>query len=572
MKPNEGKQILVVDDDLELCHVIVDTLAEQGYRATYVETTEDALKKINAKVPDLILMDLEVPSMGGFVLCQKIHENPATQNIPIVFLSVRDSDIDKKTAMSLGADLYITKPFRRSVLLKEVETLLVRKTEETDVIGPSASHLQKIAEKAAPENPVEAQPEEPKQKAGSEEPASPNLKAVDLTAKKGFKHYFNAAAAVLGPMLKKIWAWSNLNKKAAIASGFALFLLLAGGSVSLFRYIATHGSQKAEKGGDGGEVSVNVVQAALAPFQDVLSNVGTIKGGSEIELRFQTEGNIRAINYHDGDAVRAGAVIAQLDQTQSSIKLDRAKQEYYRYEKLYALGGVSKDRLEEARGQLDFAQSEINKTILRANQDGIFGGKDASVGEFVTPQKKIGTMVSINSVVVSIGVIEKEIDKIFPGQRVIATVETYPNVEFKGKVETISPLIEGGAKTVEIQARIPNDGKLLLPGMFARTRIVVYEADSVMSVPNDAVEKTANGYQIYVVGADNKAEARPVEVSYVSLVNSVISKGLQPGEKVIIQKPQDLKAGTPVKVADVEKPVGEGAAADALGGAGEQKP
>src|SRR6185295_8161535 len=126
-------------------------------------------------------------------------------------------------------------------------------------------------------------------------------------------------------------------------------------------------------------------------------------------------------------------------------------------------------------------------------------------------------------VLVSIGVIEKEIDKIFPGQKVVATVETYPNVEFKGKVETISPMIEGGAKTVEIQARIPNEGKLLLPGMFARTKIVVYEKDSVIAIPNDAVEKTANGYQVYVVGAEGKAETRPVDVSYVSLVNSVVS-------------------------------------------------
>ena len=117
----KGKQILVVDDDLELCQVIVDTLNDQDYRATFVQSTEEALKRILSRPPDLILLDLEVPSSGGFVLCQKIHENPATQHLPVVFLSVRDSDFDRKTALSLGADLYITKPFRRSVLLKVIQ-------------------------------------------------------------------------------------------------------------------------------------------------------------------------------------------------------------------------------------------------------------------------------------------------------------------------------------------------------------------------------------------------------------------------------------------------------------------
>ncbi|OGR87844.1 MAG: hypothetical protein A3A86_00370 [Elusimicrobia bacterium RIFCSPLOWO2_01_FULL_60_11] len=537
-----GREILVVDDDLDLCHVIVDTLTDQGYRATFVETTEDALKKISAKVPDLLLLDLEVPTMGGFVLCQKIHENPATQHLPIIFLSVRDSDLDRKTATGLGADFYISKPFRRSVLLKEVETLLNSSAQaKDDLIG------------ARPPAPLSPTP-----------PPAPEEKPAEMPVAKGWKRYRDLARASLEPRLRALWAWGMANKKKSLPVAAAALFLLGAGTIWTLRHFA-----KAIVPAliDKGEVSVNVIEAAYAPFQDVLSNVGTIKGGAEIELRFQTEGNIQAINVHDGDAVRTGQVIAVLDQSQSRIKLERAKQEYFRYEKLYALGGVSKDKLDEAKIQLDYAESEINKTVIRASQDGIFGGRDATVGEFVTPQKRIGTVVSVRSVLVSVGVIEKEIDKIFPGQRVIVTVETYPNVEFKGKVETISPIIEGGAKTVEVQARIPNEGKLLLPGMYARTKVVVFESESALAVPNDSVEKTAEGYQVYVVSPEGKAEARPVKVTYVSLVNSVVSEGLSAGEKVIIQKPQDLKAGTPVKVADVEKPISEEAASNAVPGA-----
>jgi len=171
------------------------------------------------------------------------------------------------------------------------------------------------------------------------------------------------------------------------------------------------------------------------------------------------------------------------------------------------------------------------------------------------PQKRVGTLVSLDTVLVRVGIIEKEIDKIFPGQTVLASVDTYPNMEFKGKVENISPLVQGQSKTVTVEALFANEGKLLLPGMFARTKIVVYEKEDVISVPNEALEKLPNGYQVFVVGKDMKAEARPVEVSYVSHAYSVISAGLSPGEQVIVQRPQDLKPGTLLKIIEVEQPV-----------------
>jgi CheY-like chemotaxis protein len=114
----KGRKILVVDDDLELCQVIVDTLKDNGYDTAFVQTAEEALEKISSNPPDLVLLDLEIPAMGGFVLCQKIRAHPQTQDVPIVFLTVRDSHFDRQTAMSLGANQYITKPFRRSFLLK----------------------------------------------------------------------------------------------------------------------------------------------------------------------------------------------------------------------------------------------------------------------------------------------------------------------------------------------------------------------------------------------------------------------------------------------------------------------
>jgi membrane fusion protein (multidrug efflux system) len=114
-------------------------------------------------------------------------------------------------------------------------------------------------------------------------------------------------------------------------------------------------------------------------------------------------------------------------------------------------------------------------------------------------------------------------------------------------VENINPIIPG-SRTMTVEVRLANEGGLLLPGMFARARVTVHEADNAIYVPNDAVEKTATGSRVFLVTKDGKAEARDVEVSYVSSQFSLIANGLQAGELVITQRPQDLKAGVAVKI------------------------
>lgn len=300
-------------------------------------------------------------------------------------------------------------------------------------------------------------------------------------------------------------------------------------------------------------VAVNVLEVKQDRFQDMMTAVGTIAGGSEIELRFETEGVVNFFEFREGDKVRKGDLIARMSQTDSYLKLRKAELELDQYEKLYAIGGVARGRLEEARVQADLARSELEKTLLRAPRDGIIGDKDTEVGEYVTPSKRVATLVNIETCMVRVGIIEKEIDKIFPGQKVLLTVDAYPGVEFTGRVETISPISMGQTKTFTMDARLDNEGGLLLPGMFARTRITVFEEENAISVPNDAVEKTQTGSRVFVVTKENKAQARDIEVGYVSSQFSQVTKGLEVGELVITQKPQDLKDGQAVKVIEVQK-------------------
>lgn len=301
------------------------------------------------------------------------------------------------------------------------------------------------------------------------------------------------------------------------------------------------------------EIPVNVVEARIGRFQDAINAVGTLKGEAEIELRFEVDGKIQEINVTEGGRVGRGTIIARLSDRDARLEVQKARIELEQTEKLYSLGGVSKTKLDESRLSMEIAQTKLDKTQLRATRDGIFGDKSADVGEFVTPQRKLGTLVAIRSVVVKVGIIEKQVDKIYPGQKMLVSVDAYPGNIFEGTIESISPIITGESKTFEITAKIPNPDSLLLPGMFARAKVITYEADDAISVPNDALVKTAGGFQIFTVNKENVAEVKDVQVGYVSTEFTQIEAGLNAGEIVIVQKPPELKPGSKVKIIEVQK-------------------
>jgi membrane fusion protein (multidrug efflux system) len=301
------------------------------------------------------------------------------------------------------------------------------------------------------------------------------------------------------------------------------------------------------------EVPVNVFRVARGTFQDILSAMGTIKGGSEIELRFQIQGTIAAFNFHEGDKVRKGEIIARLDQSDALLKLKQAQMELEEYEKLYSIGAIVQSKLEQARLAAKLASSEFEKTYLKAPKDGIIGDKNVEVGEFITPNVKIATLVNLENVVVELGIIEKEIDRVFLGQKVTVNVDTYPGIDFTGRVTNISPLIAGKSKTLTVKANLDNPGGLLLPGMFARVKISIFEKENTLIIPSDSLDKSTGEFRVFTVGQDNVAYAQRVEVAYLSSDYAQIAGGLEEGELVVVEKPESLAEGKKVRIIEVKE-------------------
>jgi two-component system phosphate regulon response regulator PhoB len=123
--------ILVVDDEEDILELVRYNLAKEGYRVEGATSGEEALRRATTELPNLLVLDLMLPGVGGLDVCRTLKANPKTQHIPIVMLTAKGEEADVVTGLELGADDYITKPFSPRILVARVRAVLRRKTRQT---------------------------------------------------------------------------------------------------------------------------------------------------------------------------------------------------------------------------------------------------------------------------------------------------------------------------------------------------------------------------------------------------------------------------------------------------------
>jgi two-component system, OmpR family, alkaline phosphatase synthesis response regulator PhoP len=123
------ERILVVDDEEDLLELIRFNLSKEGYRVTCAGTGEDAMREARSNPPDLIILDLLLPSVDGLEVCKLLKNDSRTKHVPIVMLTAKGEEADMVTGLELGADDYVTKPFSVPVLKARIKAVLRRKHE-----------------------------------------------------------------------------------------------------------------------------------------------------------------------------------------------------------------------------------------------------------------------------------------------------------------------------------------------------------------------------------------------------------------------------------------------------------
>jgi two-component system phosphate regulon response regulator PhoB len=130
--------ILIIEDERSLVDVLTYNLANEGFEIISATDGQDGLRRAQLNLPDLILLDLMLPVVDGLQVCQHLRSNPRTRQIRILMLTARSEEVDEIVGFNMGADDYVTKPFRMKPLIHRIKALLRRSPAE-------GSHVDQLA-------------------------------------------------------------------------------------------------------------------------------------------------------------------------------------------------------------------------------------------------------------------------------------------------------------------------------------------------------------------------------------------------------------------------------------------
>ena len=128
-------KIVIVDDEENIRELVGDLLESENFKVIKCADTDEGYKRILKSKPDLVILDVKMPQIGGIELCRLLRENIETKNIPVIMLTVESTETDKVIGFGVGADDYITKPFSNRELVARIRALLRRasRTDDTSV-------------------------------------------------------------------------------------------------------------------------------------------------------------------------------------------------------------------------------------------------------------------------------------------------------------------------------------------------------------------------------------------------------------------------------------------------------
>jgi len=144
-------RVLIIEDERALTEVVVFNLEKEGYEVIVAHDGQEGLRKAQTQLPDLILLDLMLPILGGLDVCRELRAGERTRDIPIVMLTAKAEETDQLVGFSLGADDYVTKPFSIKVLLQRIKALHRRvegTVEPADIVEHMGVRIDRVRHRA----------------------------------------------------------------------------------------------------------------------------------------------------------------------------------------------------------------------------------------------------------------------------------------------------------------------------------------------------------------------------------------------------------------------------------------
>jgi multidrug efflux system membrane fusion protein len=346
-------------------------------------------------------------------------------------------------------------------------------------------------------------------------------------------------------------------------------------------------AQKSAAAARNAAVPVTIAAVEKADFPVFLTGLGTVQGFNTVVVRTRVDGQIHEIAFKEGDLVKQGDLLAQIDPRPFQAALDQAKAKKQQDEANLANANLDLQRFTKlgefaTRQQTDTqrstvaqltaqiaaddatifnAQTQLDYTSVKAPISGVAGLRQVDVGNIVNASTQTGivTIAQIEPIAVIFTAPEDQLPYINEEQskqplKVIAFSTDGKKQLSQGSLAVINNQVDTTSGTIRLKAVFDNKNHALWPGQSVSTRLLVTTLKDATVIPDDAVQHGADGLYAFAVNADNKAELRKIKVSKSIDGRSVVDQGLNPGERVIVAGQYKVQPGSVVatKVANSE--------------------
>lgn len=266
-------------------------------------------------------------------------------------------------------------------------------------------------------------------------------------------------------------------------------------------------------------------------------------------------GRIRKIFVEVGARVSKGQKLAQMDNamlSNSEVQIENLRRVYKRVSGLFAVGGASQQELDNAKLQLDVAETNLRNlnenTFLLSPISGIITSRNYDEGDMYSGQMPIMTVMQISPVQLKINVSESYYSKVKTGMPVDVKVEVFENETFNGRVSLIYPTIDERSRTFGVEVKINNNNGKVRPGMFARVEFDFGKTKRVVVKDRAIVKQAGSGGKFVYVYNDGKVKFKQVEVGRRIENEFEILSGLTEGEQVVVAGQAKLADGKDVEL------------------------
>ncbi len=308
-------------------------------------------------------------------------------------------------------------------------------------------------------------------------------------------------------------------------------------------------------------VNVVVLDVRPVPVRDRLDLPAQVEPWVELRLAAEVPGRIVEVSAEEGDYVEKGDILARIDARDYENELERIRAEYElarktlaRTKSLYSEGLITRQRLdsdtagvEALLASMKNAELRLRRCSIRSPVSGIVNRLDAEKGLYMNTGDTVAMILEIDRIKVVAGIPESDVDAVGRLEYFELTIDSLGGRRVRGRKHFLSKDTESFAHVYRLEIEVDNPGRDILPGMFARVNIVKKEVPDAVSVPLYAIISRKDKQFVYVA-EDGKARARTVETGILDGWRMQITKGVEPGDRVIVVGQRSVNEGRRINI------------------------